>query len=209
MRTVTYFRSFSSTVAVVAACLSLGVGGAHADVGTSAPSVTTPSTTAPTTTTPPPTTPPTTTPPSTTPPSSSTQPSTPASTETSTPTDPVAYGSVTINAVLDGAHDGVNGVLVRLVAVNPYVTTLPATVQSASGTVSVLVLEVPEGLALVGPSSFNIPLERGRDTFYMIHLSAKGTSAPGTTNPGTTAPERDPGARTPLSSIPSGPVDRP
>ena len=75
-----------------------------------------------------------------------------------------------INAVLDGAHDGVNGVLVRLVAVNPYVTTLPATVQSPTGTVSVLVLEVPAGLTLVGPSSFNIPLERGRD------ISTRSTS---------------------------------
>ncbi|KNA93229.1 hypothetical protein ABW18_02105 [Gordonia jacobaea] len=114
-----------------------------------------------------------------------------------------------INAVLDGAHDGVNGVLVRLVAVNPYVTTLPATVQSPTGTVSVLVLEVPAGLTLVGPSSFNIPLERGRDIIYTIHFAAKGTSGPGTTNPGPSAPGRDPGARTPLSSIPSGPVYRP
>ncbi|MFF0708864.1 MULTISPECIES: hypothetical protein [Gordonia] len=111
---------------------------------------------------------------------------------------------MTINAVLDGAHDGVNGVSVRLVAVNPYVTTLPATVQSPTGTVSVLVLQVPAGLTLVGPSSFDIALERGRDTIYTIHLTATGTSGPGTVAPG-----RDPGARTPLSSIPSGPVDRP
>ncbi|WP_267626105.1 hypothetical protein [Gordonia sputi] len=76
---------------------------------------------------------------------------------------------MTINAVLDGAHDGVNGVSVRLVAVNPYVTTLPATVQSPTGTVSVLVLQVPAGLTLVGPSSFDIALERGRDTIYTIH----------------------------------------
>ncbi|SKZ85360.1 Uncharacterised protein [Mycobacteroides abscessus subsp. abscessus] len=89
--------------------------------------------------------------------------------------------------------------LVRLVAVNPYVTTLPATVQSPTGTVSVLVLEVPAGLTLVGPSSFNIPLERGRDIIYTIHFADPGPSAPG----------RDPGARTPLSSIPSGPVYRP
>jgi hypothetical protein len=110
-----------------------------------------------------------------------------------------------ITAVLDGAHDTVAGVTVRIAAPSPYVYELPATIDSPTDSIPVRVLTVPAGLTLVGPSDFTIGLTPGETVTYTVHLTTASTS-PG--SPGGTVPGRDPAGRVPLTSIPSGPITR-
>ena len=107
-----------------------------------------------------------------------------------------------LTAVLEGAHDTVNGVTVRVTWPGSYTVTTPATLQTSHGGLKFTVVSVPKGLRLVSPATDGVTVRRGQSATYLIRLAVDEGSTG-------VVPGRDPGARTPLDSIPSGPVDRP
>lgn len=140
-----------------------------------------------------PSTPPT----SDTPPPGSTSASTTPPTTTTPPTSTtpgVETGTVTVTAVLTGAHDTINGVAI---SINGVIASTPSTMTVPAGPVVVKFLGGPEGTELVGAQQVELEVAAGENAVHTFVLTPIGYTA-----------DRDPEHRVDLQSVPSGPTHR-